>query len=362
MKKECIVTITDGISPTSMPFNEFVTYRLNNYPDEKQILIQLFESGIDKRISIPESVEFYSIGKNIIALRELIKGIEKHYRVKAYHIHEGKSVILFSLATLFAKKNKVVYTLHSTYRNYPFHNKLFAFTASLLSKKIVCVSKTSLKYYPSLLKFVIGKRILAIQNGVDLSRINKITQPQIPENKQFTLVYVARLVELKRHNMLLDIVSNIPDIRLFLIGQGPLENELKKRCQSLGIENRVFFTGLLSREDVYNYLKNSDVYISTSSYEGLPIGVLEAMGCGKICIVSAIEQHLEIAVDCPSLITVDDDLNHWVTEINRLKCLSYNERLQIGTLNKDSVVKSFTLKKMHEAYDGVYSSLNQSVN
>lgn len=358
MKKECIVTITDGISPTSMPFNEFVTYRLNNYPEEKQILIQLFESGVDKRVSIPETVEFHSIGKNVIALRKLIKDTEKRYKVKAYHIHEGKSVILFSLASLFAKKNRIVYTLHSTYINYPFHNKLFSFTAALLSKKIVCVSKTSFKYFPSILKRVIGKRILAIQNGVDLSRINNISRSQFSPNKKFTLVYVARLVSLKRHNMLLDIISRIPDISLFLIGQGPLEEELKNRCKSLGIENRVFFTGLLSREDVYKYLKNSDVYISTSSYEGLPIGVLEAMGCGNICIVSAIEQHLEISYDCPSLITVDDDIDNWISEINRIKSLSYQERSQIGNLNKIKVEQAFTLKKMHEAYDEVYSSLN----
>lgn len=124
-KPSCIVTVTDGISPTSMPFNEFILYRLKHYPEEKQILIQLFERGVDKNVTIPSDVELYSLGMSVSKIFQTIRHLERNYDVKAYHVHEGKSVILFSFATLMLHRNKTVYTLHSTYRNYPFHNKLF---------------------------------------------------------------------------------------------------------------------------------------------------------------------------------------------------------------------------------------------
>ena len=76
-KQKCVVTITDGISPTSMPFNEFVLYRLNHNSDEKQVLIQIFEKGIDKNVKMPEGVTFYSLGMCLLKLYHTIKKLEQ---------------------------------------------------------------------------------------------------------------------------------------------------------------------------------------------------------------------------------------------------------------------------------------------
>lgn len=354
MKQKCIVTITDGISPTSMPFNEFVLYRLNNYLDERQIIIQVFEKGIDKNVSIPNGLDFYSVGMNPWALFKRIRAIEKRFDVNAYHIHEGKSVILFSVATLLRKRKKTIYTLHSTYKNYPFHNKLFSFCASILAKKVVCVSRTSYKYYPSILKFLRGKDAMSIQNGVDINRIDAAGDAYDTTGRPFTMVYVARLVPLKRHNILFNVLRQLSNVHLDLIGQGPLASELKATAKELGIENQVSFKGLLPREEVYRQLKSADLYVSTSSYEGLPIGVLEAMGCGTACLVTNIEQHMEISEKCTSLITLPADIDIWVQKIRELVGMDKVQLRQIGMMNRKSVSESFSLKSMHKQYDKLY--------
>lgn len=358
-KTPCIVTVTDGISPTSMPYNEFVLYRLGKYPNERQIIIQLFEKGIDGDFGIPADVGFFSLGMNVASIWRTIQTIEKKYEVKAYHIHEGKSVILFSVATLLTRRRKVVYTLHSTYRNYPLHNKIFSFCASLLANYVICVSETSYKYYPSVLKFLKGKNATSIQNGVDEDRINSVATTEIAANDVFTLIYVARLVPLKRHYFLIEILRELPNVRLVLIGKGPLDGELKILAKQKGVENQVEFKGALPREKVYESLMNADLYVSTSSYEGLPIGVLEAMGCGTACLVSDIEQHCEIARKCPSLFTLPLESGLWIDKIKELQCMDNKNLLRIGEQNREQVFKYFTLKQMHDNYDKIYNSLKK---
>lgn len=357
-KAKCIVTITDGISPTSMPFNEFVLYRLKKYPDEKQIIIQLFEKGVDKNVSIPYNVDFYSLGMNPFAIMQTINKIEKKYNVMAYHIHEGKSVILFFLATLFTKRKKTVYTLHSTYKNYPFHNKLFSFTASLLANYIACVSKTSYKYYPNILKKLRGRHVLSVQNGIDTERIQVVEEQYDTFDKPFTLVYVARLVPLKRHYILLNVLHNLPDVRLELIGSGPLKEKLEAEIKNYGLTSQVVLKGLLPRDEVYKILKSSDLYVSTSSYEGLPVGVLEAMGCGMPCLVTNIEQHQEIAERCSSLMTLPPDTDLWVKKIRELMNKQKDDLKVIGIKNKLEVTEHFSLQRMHKNYNKIYNMLS----
>lgn len=354
MKRKAIVTITDGISPTSMPFNEFMLYRLKKYPDEKQILVQVFEKGIDKNVTIPNEVDFYSLGMSLRKVMQTIRSIEKEYDVKAFHIHEGKSVILFSVSTLLTRRSKTIYTLHSTYRNYPFHNKLFSFCASFLAKKVVCVSDTSYKYLPSVIKKLRGQDAISIQNGVDTDRIDSAGEIKSIENRTFTMIYVARLIPLKRHYILLETLKQLTDLRLVLIGKGPLEQELKKMVRYFGIEDKVVFSGLQPREEVYRSLKAADLYVSTSSYEGLPIGVLEAMGCGTACLVTDIEQHEEIAMKCNSLMTLSPEVDKWVMKIKELQNLGEDKLRSIGEQNKKEVYANFSLERMHEKYNKLY--------
>ena len=60
-----------------------------------------------------------------------------------------------------------------------------------------------------------------------------------------------------------------------IVGAGPLEEEIKKEWKDLGLENIVFFPGL--KTDVKPYFEAMDIFMMSSSFEGLPIALLEAM-------------------------------------------------------------------------------------
>ena len=360
-KKRYLITVTDNLSATSMPLNEFVLYRRSHFPEETQIVFLLFKTKADESVKIPNDVKVYGIGKKRTLLAEAMKEVASQAKAEnallVVHIHEAKSVLFFNWATRFKYKKNIVYTLHSTYKNYPFHNKMFCLCASMMSRKIVCVSNTSLKYYPKLLKHVLGDKVTAIPNGVDVERINRVREEKknvVDTEPLFTVVYVARLVLLKRHKILMDAVKTMSGVRLVFIGTGPLEKELRQYAVTLGIEERVQFLGLMPREEVFRHLLYADLYVSSSSYEGLPVGVLEAMACGKPCLVSDIEQHREIKAQVNSLFTCGESPVNWAEKLEVIMSMKPEHLKEIGEANRKGVVDNYSLKEMHRRYESVY--------
>nr|MCR5402561.1 glycosyltransferase [Butyrivibrio sp.] len=338
-----VITVTDSISPTSMPYNEFVLYFHDHWHDDQQKLIILFEKTINTKVVYPDDLSILRCGTDIKTLRRSVKEItaecENKNQTAVFHIHEGKSVLFFHTATLGQYRKQIVYSIHSTFANYAFHNKLFTSLASFLSRKVVCVSRTSYNHYPAILKRILGNRVMWIQNGVDCDRINRAlesaaerTSPRTEKNLR--MIYVARLIPLKRHELLLEAMKYMPGCELTLIGQGTRKKPLQELAKAYGISDRIHFAGILPRDEVFVQIKAHDVYISSSSYEGLPISLLEAMSCGVVCAVSDIEQHREIQEKCPSLITVKNTVEDWIKAIQRIAAMSAEERIKIGNQNK----------------------------
>ena len=67
---------------------------------------------------------------------------------------------------------------------------------------------------------------------------------------------------------------------LIIIGEGDLRNIIEKYVRKLNIENNVFLLGNIEQEVLAGFYQASDVLLLTSNFEGMPICVLEALGCG----------------------------------------------------------------------------------
>lgn len=70
------------------------------------------------------------------------------------------------------------------------------------------------------------------------------------------------------------------DVKLLLVGWGERENILRNHILSLGLQKQVVLTGKKERREVFEILFVTDVYVSSSLWEGLPVAVLEAMAFG----------------------------------------------------------------------------------
>ena len=116
-----------------------------------------------------------------------------------------------------------------------------------------------------------------------LLRKEMLDQYGIPEDS-ILMIFVGRLDKQKDPFLLVDAFSQIVAtenrVHLFIIGDGVLRDDAGRRIDMLGLADKVTLAGLLSPVDVARRLRGADLFALSSAYEGMPMCVLEAMGCG----------------------------------------------------------------------------------
>ena len=359
-----IITILDGITETSMGFNEFVLYRAKHYLDETPILIICNSQKSLPQVDIPDNLRIIYAGKNVFHIRKVIKGVIRECEKKGlsymFHLHMVQSGLLSEVAMLGTGfRKKVLFTVHSTFSGYKFHNKILSFLNSLFAERITCVSKTSYRDYPGIIKKIKKSRIVSIQNGVDTKRIDDILEHEINSEYRATVdfIYVARMVPIKNHKFLIEVLKRTnKNIRFIFVGLEDPNGEIRKLAKAYKVDDRVVFTGLIPRNEVFERLAQADAYISSSVLEGLPISVLEAMYCSLPCFLSDIPQHKEIKKRTDEAVKILPlSVKSWTEELNKFSGLSKEKRIGLGKRNRVNVKKYFTLEQMHRKYDELYN-------
>ena len=136
-------------------------------------------------------------------------------------------------------------------------------------------------------------RIDVVPNGVDVDLFSPGPSRTPRELDPLVVCAVARLIEIKGLQHLIDAIALAPEavrrrIRLRLCGVGPYENELRRRAQATGLEAQVEFAGLVPYEQIPDELRAADVFALPSLQEGLPLSLLEAMASGLPVVASAV--------------------------------------------------------------------------
>lgn len=354
-----IITVLDNATETSMPFNEFVIYRAAHYPDERHVLILCDREKELPQVDIPSCLKILYVGRDLREIRKCLCAVlqdEKRVSTKLIiHLHQVQSGFLTQLAMLGTgiRKN-VLFTVHSSFHGYKLHNKLLSLFNTALAKRITCVGYSSFQDYPKWIKHIKGSRIQPVQNGVDLERIDRIKAERVKGRSTIDFIYVARLVPIKNHSFLVDVLRRCDaDVRFIFVGAEDAKKSIRKKAETEGVAERICFTGLIPRNDVYRLLKQADYYISSSTLEGLPISVMEAMYCGLPCILSDIPQHREVAGNIAALLPFEAE--RWAAEINSAARLPERERACASAAFRVHAAKNFSLAAMHERYDAVYA-------
>lgn len=168
------------------------------------------------------------------------------------------------------------------------------------------------------------KRYQLLSNGIDLDQFkySEAKRSTVRRGLQIlddTLVvgHVGRFMPQKNHELLIDIFKEIHNIQknsvLLLIGDGPLQDSIKGKCITLGLNDSVIFLG--TTPHVENYLQVMDVFLMPSLFEGLPITGIEAQANGLPCVFSdTITGELaitELVRYCP----LNENARKWAEEV-----------------------------------------------
>ena len=134
-----------------------------------------------------------------------------------------------------------------------------------------------------------AEHIHPIRNGVDLDLfqpIDRDTQRAAFGLDQFTLLSVGLLQPRKAHDLVIGALPMLPDVRLYIAGDGPERNNLNALAASLGVTDRVTFLGSVSQSGLRQYYGAADALVLASSREGWANVLLESMACGTPVIAS----------------------------------------------------------------------------
>jgi L-malate glycosyltransferase len=259
---------------------------LSKFPKEKATLV-VFQEGklakearehhIDVRL-LPQSSRY-----DLSVLRKLVELIQ-HGRYDLLHTH-GPRANLYG--ALIRRKIKIPWmtTIHSDpcldFMKSGLKGFLFTRLNLWALKKIDYFFAVSEQFKENLVAFGIPKeRIKTIYNGIDFNETSpdyllRRTDIGVSED-DFVIAMVARLHPIKGHALVFEAIRSLPhrDIQLLVVGDGPLEQELKEKALELGIENQVKFLGF--RSDIAAIYSLSDVALMASYSESFPLALLEA--------------------------------------------------------------------------------------
>lgn len=166
--------------------------------------------------------------------------------------------------------------------------------------KIICVSndaKKSINYlYPEL-----KAKIEVIYNPIPKEEIlkNGLKESNIYSSEKVNLITVGRLNKQKGYDILLkthnELLKEGLDYNLYILGEGEERKELEQYIKDNNIEKNTFLLGF--KENPYPYIKEADIFISSSRYEGYPLVICEAICLEKPIIATKCTGPNEILED-----------------------------------------------------------------
>lgn len=283
------------------------------------------------------------------------------------HAHAPHTSTLLTLALLvrprrWRLRRKLVYTVRDSFHDYKLRNKLLMLPALAFWPRVVFCGHAAQDSYPSLWKRLIGRRARVVQNAADLDRVDRAVAGAVRDRNggTFEVLSVGRLESVKDPLTLLAALRGVDGerVRLKFVGAGSMQVQLAGEARSAGLENRVELTGLIPRDDVFVQFASTDLFVSASRGEGLPVAVIEAMATGCPVVLSDIPPHRELAegVDFVPFVALGD-AEGFAREIDRFRDMSPAERRAIGQKCQDLARSRFSLPVMHAAYEKVYGEL-----
>ena len=158
--------------------------------------------------------------------------------------------------------------------------------------EVVCVSREVERIFNS--DYGISNT-RTIYNMMDIEKNIKLSSQELHENykelfegNNFNFINMGRLDRQKGQWFLIRsfrrVVDKYKDARLFILGEGDLRGELEDLIQKLDLNENVFLLG--GQENVFPFLKNSDCFVFTSLWEGLPLSLIEALSV-NLPVISA---------------------------------------------------------------------------
>lgn len=217
-----------------------------------------------------------------------------------------------------------------------------------------------------------GIKMTVINNGISFERFDangvyqNIRSGLGINAKALLIVFVARFTNHKQPLVLIrafqKIAEKLPQSHLLMVGDGDQKEEAMQMVENLMAKERIHFIPF--RKDVPAILFAADLYVLPSLWEGLPIGLLEAMAMKKAICATKVDGTIDVLKHMVSGYLVEtDDLENNLANSLLLLLQDNNLRTQLAQGAYNSVKEGFDEKDMTRKIEKIYETVTtQSSN
>lgn len=358
--------------------NNFLLPNIRRMQEEGYIVDVATSKGIEipyinNRFDIDISKSPYRIN-NIRALRQLKNILTKHqYDIVDTHTPMGGFLGRIA-ANKYRKKNTtVIYTAHGFHFHYgaPKKNWLFYYPVEkFLSKKTdKLVVLNSEDYCRAKKKFRMKKLYKIDSVGIDIAKFHALsatTKAQLRaennlDEKDFVISIIGELNKNKNQESIINIIKekhdSFPNVKLLLIGDGIYKEKFKKIINANNLGKYIKLLGF--RRDINELINISNLIISSSYREGLPVNILEAMAVGTPILVSPSRGNVDlIKSGFNGVVSKGFSSKDFQKEIIKY----YNNYYDIELYKRNNMleIKKYGIENIFNQYKKIYASKRKS--
>lgn len=320
-----------------------------------------------KKKGIPTHIIFTTKPFNIFVWGK-VKKLLRDEKIDIIHAHgtRANSNVFWAARTL---RIPLVYTIHG----WSFHDnqKPLVKKIRILGEKFL-TARTHVNISVSDSNQLSGKKNIKtfastiVKYGIDQDKFDPAKNfPDIRnelgiDKNTILLLFIARFTEHKQPLTLIkafaQAVKKMPVIKLLMVGDGDERKAALALAKELAIEENILFFPF--RQDVPAILSAADIFILPSLWEGLPIGLLEAMRMGKAVIASNVDGTCEVIRHKVNGYLVNiDNLQNELCEAILLLAKDTGLRLKYGAQAMETVNEQFTVDRMTRQIENIYNGL-----
>ncbi|MDF2865664.1 MAG: glycosyl transferase [Clostridia bacterium] len=310
---------------------------------------------------------------NLKAIKQL-KKILSEEKFDIIHTHTPMGSVITRIAAKNTRKEnntKVIYTAHGFhfYKGAPILNWLLFYPIEKILSKYTDIlitinnedyelakkkfNKTKVEYIPG-----VGVDENKFNFEMTIEEKNKLRESFNLQENDFVMIYTAEVNKNKNQVMAIEAMRHLIkenyNIHLLLVGKGNLKKYYENKVKEYNIQNNIHF--LDYRTDVPELLKISDLAISTSKREGLPINIIESMMSGLPTIVTNCRGNRDLVIE---------EINGYIVELNNiiqfsetvLKLYCSEDKKNKFSHKSKEAAENYELKKIIEKVKEIYENI-----
>ena len=200
-------------------------------------------------------------------------------------------------------------------------------------------------------------KVTIINNGINLDNYLFNEKVRIEKRKEcnfkddnLVIGHIGRFMKQKNHEFIIELFNELykknKKYKLILIGQGPLQDEIKHKVKDLNIEESVKFLG--QKTDANKYYQAMDLFLFPSLYEGLGMVMIEAQCAGLPCVASTeVPENAKVS-DKATFVELNQPIEVWIDKIENL--INQDRKIDIQRIKAAGYDIITEAKKLEQKY------------